>query len=115
MFYRDTGATVLVGQFDRLKLYCSYPSVTESLDNPSLYCIVSGNTFSLLKTKISTHVYMHIHSISVNYHLVQNRLKNRCYVHYRLCRLHPLAGKSYRRSMVLIQIQAGLNRRAKQC
>ena len=57
MFHRDIGATVLVGQFDRLKLYCSYPSVTESLDNPSLYCIVSGNTFSLLKTKTYTCVY----------------------------------------------------------
>ena len=60
MFHCDTGATLLVGQFDRLNFYCSYPSVTKSLDNPSLYCIVSGNTYSLLKTKISTHVYMHI-------------------------------------------------------
>ena len=34
----------------------------------------------------------------------------RCYAHYRLCRLHPLAGKSYCRPMVLIKIQAGLNR-----
>lgn len=75
MFHRDTGATVLVGQFDRLKLYCSYLSVIKSRQNPSLYCIVSGNTFSLLKTKISTHVYMHIHSISVNYHLIQNQFK----------------------------------------
>ena len=41
-------------------------------------------------------------------------IKNRCYAHYRLCRLHPLAGKSYQHPMVLIQIQAGLNGRAKQ-
>ena len=30
-------------------------------------------------------------------------IKNRCYVHYRLYRLHPLVRKSYRRPIIVTQ------------
>ena len=35
-------------------------------------------------------------------------IKNRCYAHYHLYRLHPLVGKHYRRPIAVTQIQADL-------